>query len=128
MTSQAEEKAERIRVLLQDKSARDGTTYAERAAATANDERGGRFAGYQSPAAVVKGGPDYPRIPSGPWSEPDPTGQEPSLGYSVDQLEGSVSPPVQSDADPSFSPKRAYTRNLEPINPEVATGKPWRRV
>jgi hypothetical protein len=123
MTSQAEEKAERIRVLLQDKSARDGTTYAERAAATANDERGGRFAGYQSPAAVVKSAVDYPRLPSGPWSEPDPTGTEPPLNYSIDALEGSA-----SALEPSSAPIGAPTRNPEPINPEVATVKPWRRV
>jgi len=97
MTTQAEEKAERIRVLLQDKSARDGTTFAERAAATANDERGGRFATYRAPATVVKGGPDYPRIPSGPWSEPDPTGIEPPLGVSVDAVD---------IGEPSSAPKR----------------------
>ena len=43
MTTQPEEKAERIRVLLQDKSARDGTTYAQRAATDVDLNPGGRI-------------------------------------------------------------------------------------
>src|SRR6516165_12349684 len=98
MTTQPEEKAERIRVLLQDKSARDGTTYAQRAATDVDLNPGGRFATYRAPATVVKGGPDYPRIPSGPWSEPDPTGIEPPLGVSGDAVDiGEPSSAVKGD-------------------------------
>jgi hypothetical protein len=66
--------AERLRVLLQDAS-----TYA---AHTAVDQAGGRFA-VQSKTAVTGSRPvqQWPTIPSGPWSGPCPSGQEPPTGY-----------------------------------------------
>jgi hypothetical protein len=83
--SEVKEQAERLSVLRQDKSARDGSTYAAHAEAAA-DPVGGRFA-HLAPPKVVKGGPDYPPIPSGPWAAPDPSGDEPPLGFDVNALD-----------------------------------------
>jgi hypothetical protein len=74
-------KDEKLRVFNNDRSVRDGSTYADHAAAVPTP--GGRFASHQAPPTIIKGGPDYPQISGGPWSEPCPTGDEPPLGYSV---------------------------------------------
>jgi hypothetical protein len=100
-------KAERIRELLQDMSA---STYADHTAVV-NPTPGGRFAHLSK---EQQAGPSaYPKMYSGPWAQPDPSGIEPPLGYSVNDL-----PPEQG-----FNPPPA------PINPDVRTDRPtWRRV
>jgi len=59
-------------------------TYFSRAQSEA-DMIGGRFK--KETATQVVGVPTYPTLPSGnPWSSPDPTGPEPTLGYEIDAL------------------------------------------
>jgi hypothetical protein len=96
--------AERRAILKQD---REASSYAAHAQNAVDLNPGGRFAA--SKAAVVGKAPvpQYPTIPSGPWSAPDPSGLEPSLGYSVDQLEASTIP----DPEPSSILIRAYPPN-----------------
>jgi len=59
-------------------------TYLSRAQADAEIETQGRFKKHNP--TIVSGTPQYPTVPSGPWSSPDPSGPEPSLGYSIDAL------------------------------------------
>ena len=60
-------------------------TYLSRAQADAEIESQGRFKKHNP--TIVTGTPEYPRQPSSsPWSTPDPTGIEPSLGYEIDAL------------------------------------------
>jgi hypothetical protein len=78
-TSQSERKA----TLNSDKA--QHSTYHQRAISEAGQELG-RFSKEQ----VITGSrsvPQYPRQHGTPWSEPDPSGTEPSLGYSVDAME-----------------------------------------
>ena len=66
MTSNREEQADRLRTLLQDIRKPKDTLHGR----TQIDDRGGRFAAMGKP--VITGstpGPQYPRLPSGPWSE-----------------------------------------------------------
>jgi hypothetical protein len=81
--SQAEEKAERVRVLQQDASARTGSTFLDHAAP---DPVGGRFA-HLAPPTVINGATKYPKLPSGPWRS-DPVPDEPPLGIDINSLEG----------------------------------------
>jgi hypothetical protein len=80
--SQADEKAERVRILQQDASARTGSTFLDHAA-IANPEPGGRFAR----ATTIQSGLEYPRLPSGPWRRPDPSGDEPPLAIDVNAMD-----------------------------------------
>jgi hypothetical protein len=64
-----------------------GTTYVARAIAERGEELGGRFAHLGREQQVVGQGPSvYPRPPTGPWAGPDPSGDEPPLGFSVDDV------------------------------------------
>ena len=63
-------------------------TYLSRAQVEA-DQVGGRFK--KEIETHVTGVPTYPSLPaSSPWASPDPTGLEPPLGYSVDQMDASL--------------------------------------
>jgi hypothetical protein len=59
-------------------------SYHTRANADASLEQSGRFA---KPQAITGKDPStlYPRIQSGPWSAPDPSGQEASFGIDVNE-------------------------------------------
>jgi hypothetical protein len=104
--SQAKENQERRETLENDRKVREeASTMFDHARSSADDDRGGRFAGV-NPTMVVGStpGPIYPRLPSSsPWHGPDPVPIEPSLGYSVDALEpamGSSFSPVAAQAGP----------------------------
>jgi len=75
-------KGEKLAVFKQDLS-REGSTYADHAATA--DTSGGRFANLSKPT-IVKGGPDYPKLPSGPW-RCDPVPDEPPLNIDVNRME-----------------------------------------
>jgi hypothetical protein len=66
---------------------REVSTFLHHAQAAINDEAGGRFARVQ-PQILIGADPipRYPALSSGPWSGSDPVGQEPSLGFSIDDL------------------------------------------
>jgi hypothetical protein len=63
-------------------------TYLSRAQSQVGQELRGRFGRLaEANFSVVGKGPlPYPRPPTGPWAEPDPTGTEPPLGFSVDDV------------------------------------------
>lgn len=76
--------AEKRRIMLEERGLR---TYHGHATASADEDRGGRFA-VRSPATVIGTSPvSYPRQPEGsPWAC-DPVPPERPLGYSVNDLE-----------------------------------------
>jgi hypothetical protein len=76
--------AERLRVLLQDTSAREATTFSR--IAELDPKPGGRFSATQN---VIRGGPDYPRQPAY-WANADSNVEMP-LGVSVDDVPDMVS-------------------------------------
>jgi hypothetical protein len=62
------------------------STYFEQAKGSLGQELG-RFASLSKGQQVVGATPSvWPRIPSGPWSKPDPTGIEPPTGYLIDAM------------------------------------------
>jgi hypothetical protein len=74
-----------------------GSTFLDHARSSADDELGGRFARHQ-PQTII-GATPLPKYPagSGPWSGADPVGQEPPLGFSVNDLEP-MGPPLSLEA------------------------------
>jgi hypothetical protein len=76
--------AERRRIMAE---ARRGLTYMGRAIATADEDRGGRFA-VEGKSTITGSAPiSYPQMPEGnPWRS-DPVPAEPPLGYSVEDQE-----------------------------------------
>jgi hypothetical protein len=63
-----------------------GDCYMRRAASMIGSELGGRFQRLAEQSVVGHGPTPYPHLPSGPWAEGDPTGDEKPLGFSVDVL------------------------------------------
>ena len=52
------------------------------------DDPGGRFQKLTPTTVTGSANSSLPRLPeSSPWSSPDPSGPEPPLGYSVDQMD-----------------------------------------
>ena len=100
MTTEAQrEQHERRRVLAQDASLRDQTgTYMSH---THDDIHQGRFAAI-GPAVVV-GSTAVPQYPAAAAHQRDPCGQEPPLGYRIDELEPSslLAPPEAQAPDPT---------------------------
>ena len=83
------EKAEKREVMANDRKVREAATYHSVALAGIGDERGGRYAGAAKSATTVVGATPiaYPKQPAGsPWAK-DECPPEPSLGYSVDEIE-----------------------------------------
>jgi hypothetical protein len=113
--------AQRREALLNDQA--QHSTMFERARNEIGLELGGRFAKYGQEQQVVGTGPSpYPRMSGGPWSKPDPSGTEPSLGYSVDQLEPIGGPPETVDGAPRLEgPPRAENSAL-PSEPQSVSG------
>jgi len=72
-------------ILANDKKVREGSTFHAHAQASADDERGGRFANVQ-PTSVTGSGPasEYPRQPTTSPFANDPCGIEPPLNYNID--------------------------------------------
>jgi hypothetical protein len=90
MTGPGDEQVERAQVMKDEARMRErASTMFEHAKSAAADELGGRFGNAQGKQHVVGAtpGPAYPRLPgSSPWHGPDPVGQEPPLGYSIDAM------------------------------------------
>jgi hypothetical protein len=111
--SLAEENRERAQIMKEEAARRDqerASTMLDHAQSAINDEHGGRFARIQ-PQMIVVGADPIPNYPAAgsPWQGPDLVGQEPPLGYSVDDLEAPigalVSPPIATGpADSAPSP------------------------
>jgi hypothetical protein len=91
---------EKRRILAEDRQVR--TTYLQHAESSVDDDRGGRFAAIEKSATVVGAAPiSYPQQPAtSPWAR-DVIGDEPPLGYSVEdhdpvgelhEREGSAAP------------------------------------
>jgi hypothetical protein len=90
-------------------------TLLSRALADAEIEAQGRFKRH-NPTIVTGGTPQYPTVPNGPWSSPDPTGPEQSLGYDINALPetGEASAPtLPCVVEPASSPE-GRTSNLPP--------------
>jgi hypothetical protein len=114
-TYDPEGQAERRRVLRNDESVRDQSRNAGTYLSHTHSELGGRFAvaEHQTITGVVSPAP--PPLPANsPWAGADPVGDEPSLGYRIDDLNpfsdpesstgvSAVSPPVATD-DPAHAP------------------------
>jgi hypothetical protein len=104
--SLAKENQERADIMKAEAALREkerASTMFDHARAAADDELGGRFARHQ-PQIVVGSSPViYPKLPaSSPWSGPDLVGDEPPLGYSIDDLEHPGLPlPVEAQAGPT---------------------------
>jgi hypothetical protein len=84
-TQSQEEQAERIETLRNDQSVRQqqGSTYLDHT----HSDLGGRFAQLGGPQTITGKSPEPPPLPkSSPWSGPDPCGDEPALGYSIDKV------------------------------------------
>jgi hypothetical protein len=116
-------KAERIRELLQDISARNGTTFAD-LTAVVNPTPGGRFASREAPATIVKGGPDYPRQPASSYWHTDVVGPEPSLGFSINDMpapEGFNPPEIVAaqDVEPSSAVECRGTTRQDGVLPKT---------
>jgi hypothetical protein len=75
----------KLEVLRNDKS-----TFFDRARAEAGQELG-RYSHLGKEQAVTGSRPvqQWPTIPSGPWSEPDPSGQEPPLNVDISKVDQS---------------------------------------
>jgi hypothetical protein len=109
-TSQAERKQ-----ALKNDQAQHSTLF-ERAKGEVGQELGGRFAHLARGQQHIVGtqGPTYPRINSGPWARPCPTGISPPLGYSVDAM-----PPEEG-----FNPPEAdYSASIGVGTPTSDDGK-----
>jgi hypothetical protein len=78
-TSAQDEMAERRRVLLQDASVREGSTYHQHAMADAQTPKG-RFTAEAHSSIVGQSADPWPKMPEGnPWAGPDLVGPEPPL-------------------------------------------------
>ena len=77
------------------------------------DDAGGRYAKL-TPSNVTGStpSPQYPQIPSGPWSGDDPVPNEEPLGFSVDAMEPLEPTPEPPEVNPS------------PPTVEVGVGEP----
>ena len=88
MNNPADEISQAIKRSVMENERKVGSSYFHHAQASADDDRGGRFAAV-NPTSVTGSTPasQYPRQPATPpWSH-DPCGLEPSLGYVIDQQE-----------------------------------------
>jgi hypothetical protein len=92
--------------------------YFNRAIADA-DMIGGRFK--KVTETIVTGTATYPTIPSGPWSTPDPSGEEQPLGYEIDAL-----PALGGESTAPVTPFSVETANTTDrgASPNALTGAP----
>jgi hypothetical protein len=77
---------ERKDVLQNDRDLLPKTTFASFAEAFADEDRGGRFKP-ETATHVIGSTAGPPRYPASSPSHQDQTGQEPSLGYSIDEMQ-----------------------------------------
>jgi hypothetical protein len=115
MLSKQEEQAKREAVLRNDQSVREkqapetGTYFSH-----THTEAGGRFEGVA--AATVVGStpaPSYPALPSSsPWAGQDPVGQEPPLGFAIDEMPLDAPTVAVSPSDALASPVPAPSSPL----------------
>ena len=124
--TQADEQRERRRQMAEDQ--RRLSTYRDHAENDPELQLGGRFAKV-TPTTVVgaASGPVYPRLPSGPWAEGDPSGDEPPLGLDINAIEpvGEKFEQIASDPSSGFLPSQTDggappSALAEPANAAVA--------
>jgi hypothetical protein len=107
-------KDEKLQVFNNDRSVRDGSTYADHTALI-SPTAGGRFVSHSAPPTVVKSGQEYPRQPVGsPWHD-DPVGIEPSLGVDINasvdiNAMEPIGGPTENVEHPAFARSRAFTQ------------------
>jgi hypothetical protein len=114
MLSSQKDQHDRIETLRNDQKVRQqtgdqrvGATFLDFAQSAINDEAGGRFARIQP--QVIVGADPIPNYPAAAPHQADVVGQEPALGYSVEETDGASTGHVV-DARRSFSPVRVYRR------------------
>jgi hypothetical protein len=114
-TSAQDEMADRKRVMAQDASLREqGGTFMSHAEADAATPLG-RFT--QVNAAKVVGSTAFPQYPAAAPHQHDPCGQEPPLGYRIDDLEPST---VVTDVEAHGGPADAPASSLAFLSVERA--------
>jgi hypothetical protein len=131
-TSAQDEMAERRRVLMQDASVREGSTFHQHAQASANDLAGGRFAAVSN--AYVVGSTSQVNYPAAGPHQSDPCGLEPPLGYRIDDLDAleplrpeeaqGLTDPTSADAPPAIplsGAQRADVGSLSSGDPAPST-------
>jgi hypothetical protein len=109
MTSHSDE--QKLKADTFDNDRKVASTMFEHAVASADDDRGGRFAGVNKTVVVGSSPVAYPPLPSSsPWSgaQPEP-GPEPPLGYSIDQMYPDPDPsalrdPAEATGGPATAP------------------------
>jgi|SRR6516165_7983731 hypothetical protein len=114
--------AERRAMLKQDRA----STFFARAMASMGEELG-RYShlGKEQVVTGSKPVPQFPRIPSGPWSEPCPSGTSPPLGYSVDAMEPVEAPSVLAISEgPSGERRKGPVDDNAVASPDVISTGP----
>jgi hypothetical protein len=126
MLSNQEDQAERRRVLANDARVREQDQAGTFLSHTHSDA-GGRFA--QVGAQTVVGADPIPQYPpaSSPWQGPDLVGQEPPLGYSVNdltphELEPSMAFVEAQEGGPADAPSTPL--DVERTGPSPSSGDP----
>jgi hypothetical protein len=129
MTSHADEQKLRADTFENDRKVREqASTMFEHAVLSADDDRGGRFAGVNKTIVVGASPVAYPPLPaSSPWHGPDPVGPEPPLGYSVNDLEPSAlrDPAEEPGPVPAAAPSTNRLDDLRAgAGPSLPPGEP----
>ena len=105
--------AERRRIL------REGTTFHQHAQSSANDEAGGRFAATAAPRVVGSTPNPSLQYPAASAAHQTELPREPSLGYSVDQLDPLESPSFAQGQLPDSAPAAAASTNAPLLPSDV---------
>jgi|SRR6516164_659069 hypothetical protein len=133
MLSRQEEDRERRETLLNDQRVKEQTgTFLSHT----HDDMGGRFSAV-SPSYVV-GSTEFAGYPAAAAHQRDPVGQEPSLGYRIDELEQGSFSPSQEALEPSADdeaqalPNPADVAQCDPLDVErrsvgLGLSRPYRR-
>jgi hypothetical protein len=108
MLSKQEEEQERREVLENDRRVREQQqqqtgTFFSHGVSQALDTAGGRYSAAMG-APNVTGATPIPKYPAAAAHQADPVGTEPPLGFSVNELEPSMAPPVEATGDPADAP------------------------
>jgi|SRR6516165_2862511 hypothetical protein len=127
MMTDREEQAERRRILLQDRNVRD-SFHSRTITEFDSGSEMGRFKNYtQHQVTSAQPVPQYPKLPSGPWSESLDalTGIEPPLGFSIDEVEadgmlGVESSPSGETSDDQHSGEVSPSSSPEPPDLPIA--------
>jgi hypothetical protein len=107
VSSEREEQAERLRMLLQDIRGPKDTLHSR----TATDDRGGRYAAIGKPMVVGTSPIAYPKIVSGPWSEGlDQVSSPEPLIDATDCGDKYIGEPLGTPAEATSAPSTPYAQ------------------